>query len=462
MISRSIEQIHKMIGGSLCLGECSLNTLIEGVTIDSRNINKGNIFIAIRGQKMDGHKFVEDAFGLGAKLAIIQDEKFRSDKIATILVDDTIKTLQLLAEQYRSQLHAKIIAITGSNGKTSCKDLMASALSSKFKVVKTQGNQNNELGVPLTLLRIAENTDIAVIEMGVERIGDIHFLNDIVKPDIGILVSIAHAHIVHLKSIENVAKAKLELLDGLSANGLFLMNGDDSIIESEFKKKSVVAKVLRFGYNTINDMYLTDFKQEGMNITFKTNQSDFQFTINTLGKHQAFNALSVIQCSYYLGLSDSEIQNGWNDYTPSSMRNDSFVINKMRVLDDSYKSNPQSVAAALATFHDIDSNYKIILLGDMLDLGDNEILLHEQLANDILKYEFNELLVYGDLISSTLETTSRLATNKKYMHFDTHDEIYEYLKPYLNKECALLVKGSRGMQLDIVVRKLRDNMDSMF
>ena len=456
MISNTIQEINAMIDGELFINKGNELNQISGVTLDSRNINQSNLFIAIKGNRVDGHEYLNEVYKQGAALAIIDDIKyFKKVDIPVILVENSIIALQQLARNYRNRLNAKIIGITGSNGKTSCKDLMASVLEHKYCVVKTQGNQNNELGVPLTLLRASKDTDFVVLEMGMENLGDIHFLNDIASPNMAIVTNVGVAHLENLGSLENIGRAKLELMDGLSGDSLFIYNGDDKILGEIIKEKDLrKLNIQTFGEQSSNSIYMKDFKQKSEDITFSTNCSNKIFHIPTIGKHMALNALPVILTAYNIGLNDEEIATGLESFVSTSMRNELMVVEDMIILNDAYKSNPQSAKVALETFNLIEAPYKLIILGDMLDLGEDEKQFHFDLGVFMNTIVFDELIGYGNLSKHILKGAKSIQPNKQYHLMETHEDIVAYLKKFKMKKCAILFKGSRGMHLDKIVDEL--------
>lgn len=461
MITLSIKEIASMIDGELILNSASESNIIKGVCIDSRKLEKGNLYIPLLGERVDGHKFIKDVEAKGAGLTLCADEQYLPNDIAVIKVKDTLVALQQLAHHYRMSLNCKVIGITGSNGKTSCKDILAGALSAKYKTQKTQGNKNNEIGVPLTLLSLDRDVEVAVIEMGMENREEIHFLNQIVAQDMAIVTNVGIAHLENLGSIENIGKAKLEIIDDLKENALFTYYGDDPVLKSLMKVKDIPhgVQVQTFGNENTNDMYLTSIKQDEMGIYFSTNISDFTYHIEILGEHQALNAMAAITIAKHLGLSDEEIQQGFLAMEKTSMRNELMHINKCTILNDSYKSNPQSAKAALETFHAFTHPYKIVVLADMLDLGNTTTNLHHQLGYDLAKYNVQEILCMGALSKYIEEGAKASCPNALIQHFDKRDELFDYIKEYINKDCMILFKGSRGMALDLVIDKMKEYGD---
>ncbi|MDL2276527.1 UDP-N-acetylmuramoyl-tripeptide--D-alanyl-D-alanine ligase, partial [Breznakia sp. OttesenSCG-928-G09] len=300
-----------------------------------------------------------------------------------------------------------------------------------------------------------KDTDYVILEMGMENLEDIHFLNAIAKPDLGIVTNVGIAHLENLKTIENIGRAKLELMDGLDDRSLFIYNGDDSILSKVIQEKDMHSlKIETFGLSEKNSIYLTSFEQEMDVISFKTNVSSHTFRVKTLGRHQALNTLPVLLCAYYVGLDDEVIQKGLNSYVSTGMRNELLQVCKMTILNDAYKSNPQSAKAALDTFEGIASEYKIIVLGDMLDLGPNTNDFHYDVGEYLNAITYDELICFGELSKFIIDGAKAKKPDKKYFHAKTHDEIFAYLEKFKDKDCAVLFKGSRGMKLDEIVDRL--------
>lgn len=458
MISKTIKQIAELVNGTLLLNNGCDDAIVEGVCIDSRKIKKGNLYIPIIGEKVDGHIFMNDVFEKGASLSFCSNSEYIPSDKPVILVEDTVVALQELAKNYRASLSCKVIGITGSNGKTSCKDILAGALSSVYKTQKTQGNHNNEIGVPLTLLSLDEDCEIAVVEMGMENKEEIHFLNEIVKQDISLITNVGHAHLENLGSLENIGYAKLEIADSLVNDALFVYYGDDPILKKLAKDKEQLKAldVKTYGIGKENDIYLTSLLQREDGIYFTVNNSDMNFHIQILGKHQALNAMGAILVARKLGLSDEQIQNGFGKIENTGMRNELLEIDKCTILNDSYKSNPQSARAALDTFNEFTHPYKICVMADMLDLGSDSAKLHYELGYGMHKYDLKEIICMGEMGTSIYKGAKTACPDSKVMHFENREQIFEYLKEYIHKDCMILFKGSRGMALDLVIDKLKE------
>ncbi|HBB29632.1 MAG TPA: UDP-N-acetylmuramoyl-tripeptide--D-alanyl-D-alanine ligase, partial [Clostridiales bacterium] len=338
----------------------------------------------------------------------------------------------------------------------SSKDIIAGIFSVKYKTQKTMGNYNNELGVPLTILSLDEDCKVAIVEMGLEKKGDLLFLKDMVKPNIGILTNVGTAHLENFNCVEEIANAKLEIVDCIEDNGLFIYNGDDELIKDEIKKISInnTLTIKRFGQNEDNDLYYSIIDQDENGITFETyGEVKDSFGMNMLGKHQALNALAAILAAKRFDLTNTDIKNGLSKIEKTGLRNEIVKIKNCTILNDSYKSNPQSTLVALDTFEGLSSPKKIVVLGDMLGLGKNEAKLHYEIGTKLSNYKVDELVTYGQLAKNIAEGASNVIQNIKM--FDDKELMTEYLSKYLDEECTILIKASRSLALDEVVDKLR-------
>lgn len=461
MILRSVDGIIRMLDADY-MEHDDIHKRVLGVCIDSRRVVEGNLYIPIKGERFNGHAFVQEAIEHGAVATLWnKDEPFPPTSITVILVDDTTQALQLLAGVYRRQLPMKVIGITGSNGKTSTKDIVAAMLSQRFVTQKTLGNFNNEIGVPLTLLSMSENTQVAVIEMGMENINELDFLSRMVKPDIAIITNVGTAHLENLGSMENIAKAKLEIVHGLKEHGLFIYNGDQTILQDAVTMDSIPGhiRMKTFGELPENDYVLSNVSQNEDGIDFQVNHEVQTYHLDMLGKHQAVNALAALLAAHEIGASNLDIQFGLRNLEKTGMRNELIKKDACLILNDSYKSNPQSSIAALETLTMFDMPYKIAILADMLDLGEETNMIHFQLGKEIAKYPIHEVLTYGELGAYICQGARQECTNVHIQHFSNKEALISYIKPYRQKHCIILVKGSRGMKMDSIVDALVDKQE---
>lgn len=454
MMIRSIDAIIRMLDADY-IENADIEEKVYGVCIDSRKVVEGNLYIPIHGVNNNGHDYVRQAIDNGAKAVLWErNEPNPPQDVVVILVEDTTAALQKLAESYRHQLDMKVIGITGSNGKTSTKDILAGILSQHYVTQKTMGNFNNEIGVPLTLLSLSENVEAAVVEMGMENLGELSFLTNMVKPDIAIITNVGCAHLENLGSMENIAKAKVEIVEGLNDHGLFIYNGDQKLLDDAVKAKMIpgTIRIKTFGKEQPCDGFVDHIRQDETGVSFSLN-TEHVYHLDMIGKHNACNAAAAILAAKALGLSDEEIQRGLHSIEKTGLRNELVRIKQALILNDSYKSNPNSALAAMDTMEEFDYDYKIAVLGDMLELGDTSDMIHYTLGKDLVAYQVNEVLTIGEM-ARYIAQGARDHTQAHVQQFETKEELLAYLLPYLDKNCMILVKGSRGMKLDEVVEEL--------
>lgn len=458
MIKILIKEIIDILKAEI-IDKVHLNKLIEGVCIDSRKAKENNLFIPIEGATTNGHKYVQDAIKQGISATLWNKREANPpDNIPVILVDDTVEALQQLSKAYRNKLKTKIVGITGSNGKTSTKDITAGILSQKYKTQKTMGNYNTEIGVPYTLLSLDQDCEVAVIEMGMERKGEIDFLTKLVQPDIGIITSVGMVHIDNFSSIEEIAKAKLEIVNGIKDGGLFIYFGDDPLIENTVKDTEIKESIRKstFGLNKTNTLYLEKFSENLDGITFRVSDYTFdELFMEMLGKHQALNALAAILAAKELGMTPEEIKLGLSKIEKTGLRNEVIKINNLTILNDCYKSNPVSIMAALDIFEMFKGDKKIAVLGDMLGYREISNDIHYKVGASLKKYNIDELITIGRESKFIAKGARENTKIKTINEFDTKEEATEYLGKYLNENVSILIKGSRFLQLEYIANTLK-------
>ncbi|MFA5523394.1 MAG: UDP-N-acetylmuramoyl-tripeptide--D-alanyl-D-alanine ligase [Tissierellales bacterium] len=457
MICRSLKEIQEMVKGYGLKKEDEA-IAIQGVSIDTRQIKTGQLFVPIVGENFDGHKFINEAIAKGAVAALwSKNQAIPSVDIPIVLVDDTLTAIQKLAKSYRSQLKTKVIGITGSNGKTSTKDILASLLSTRYKTQKTFGNLNNHLGVPLTILKLEEDAEMAVIEMGTSNLGEIELLTTIASPDVAIITSIGEAHLDELLTIENIVQAKLEILKGLNHNGLFVYYGDNPLLNEKIKEMDINYKTITFGRNFTNTYIPWLESSDERGITFSLGKFNCpSFYLSIVGKHQMFNATAAITVARYFGISFEQIQDGLSNVEFTGMRNEVIHTEKCTILNDSYKSNPTSLMAALDTLYGMKNyRHKIVVLGDMIGLGTKEIDMHREIGEKIDFSQIDYLLTIGPLAAHIAQTARPRFKKGRVLAYKNRTYLIQKLKKLMEYESIVLVKGSRMLKLEEIVEELQ-------
>lgn len=455
MIKRKLNEIAKMVCGELS-DPSKGDILINGVSTDSRTIDQNNLYIPLVGEVFDGRIFIKECEKKGAAAFII-DRNFSLNKDITIpyiVVEDTKKALRDLSKAYRDELDIKIVAITGSNGKTTTKDLLANVLSEKFKVQKTIGNLNNDIGVPKTLLELDEDTEIGVIELGTDNFGDISLTTNLVSPDIAGILNIGDSHLLNLKTKEGIAKAKMEITEGLSQDGTFIYNIDDEILKKEVPTYEVNAKVLTFGTSSDADYKIDRLESTYKGVKFKHN--DDVFSLPLVGDHQIYNAGFVAMVATLLGLTYDQIKSGLEKSQSSKNRAELIELDGFDILDDAYKSNPQALLTGLNMAYMLNGySKKIVVLSDMLELGDDENRLHFNVGEKINAKEINYCLFYGPLSKHMYHGALKNFPSSRALYFEDKADLCDKLKQLISKSTLVFVKGSHGMHMEEVIECIR-------
>ncbi|MCE4957617.1 UDP-N-acetylmuramoyl-tripeptide--D-alanyl-D-alanine ligase [Macrococcoides caseolyticum] len=444
MIKRSLQWIAEQTNGTL-IGN-NQEVIIEGVSIDSRHINEGVLFIPFKGENVDGHHYVKQALESGAHAALWQSDVEVPQELPLVVVEDTLIALQSIAKAYLNEVHPKVIAITGSNGKTTTKDMVEAVLAPNFKVKKTQGNYNNEIGLPLTLCQLDEDTEISILEMGMSGFGEIEFLSELAQPDIAAITNIGESHMRDLGSRAGIAQAKFEIIKGL--NGPLFYDGDEPLLQALVAKSEGTFK--KIGFNEDNDYYIHALQTSDRRITFKVD--DYTFSVPTLGAHNARNATIAIAIGRLLGLSDETICSNLNQLQLTNMRMEQMIgQNKSRLINDAYNASPTSMRAAIDTLSIIDIQKKIIVFSDVLELGPDSKAYHTAIGEYFKDKGIDMLMTVGQDAFYIAEA-ARPFTNAT--HYDSKEALEQALVKELNPNTVVLFKASRGMALETIINHL--------
>ena len=411
----------------------------SGVSIDSRSIKKDQIFFSIKGENFDGNSFALDAIDKGAKFSIVDDPELRNKNDKIIFVENSLKELQNLSKYNRSKSDVKVIGLTGSNGKTTTKNLICSVLSQKYNTLCTLGNLNNHIGVPLTLLNIKPETEVAVIEMGANHIGEIKNLCQICMPDIGLITNFGSAHLEGFGNLEGVIKGKTELYEYLIKNyGHIIINNDDQIQKEECKTDLYSS----FGMDKASD-FVFEYTKEDNKLVLINN--DYKYSCNIYGDYNFQNIASAISVGIYLDLDSDQIQNGLSKFQTEENRSEVFEYHGNKIYLDAYNANPTSMIAAIDNFNQEVQDNKIMILGDMLELGDFSIDEHEKIIDYLSKMNVEAVYLVGQIFSSINISES------KFKKFGDTEELIKSLDLTKVNNKNILIKGSRSIGLEKLI-----------
>lgn len=420
--------------------------VFEGISTDTRTLQFGNLFVAIRGEQFDGHQFVEEAWKKGA-CAVLVDHAVDLP-IPQLIVKDTVLAFGKLSAIWRDQMTIPVIGVTGSNGKTTLKNMIASILRAAYQndasyVLATEGNLNNNIGVPMMLSRLNANHRYAVIEMGMNHFGEIDYLTHLAKPQVAVINNAAEAHLEGLKDVAGVARAKGEIFSGLTAGGTAVLNRDDAFYDYWLGLVSP-HKQLSFGLNSNADV--TAIIKKNQEIQLKTPKGEIDIKLPLLGKHNIQNALAATAVAIALDFDLKHIKNGLEQVDPAPGRMRQYILsNGACVIDDTYNANPFSLQAAvntLATF----AGERVLVVGDMKELGPEAKQLHFNAGEKIRAAGINYLFTFGEMTAATTE-----AFGKNARHFTNREELISALRPYLKADTTILVKGSRSMRMEKII-----------
>ncbi|MEG2353551.1 MAG: UDP-N-acetylmuramoyl-tripeptide--D-alanyl-D-alanine ligase [Clostridium sp.] len=450
----TLNEIEVAIGSKLI----NRGTIEEfyNISIDTRKLQDGDIYISICGENFNGNEYVIEASNKGASLCIVDEIKFDpteiSERTTVLLVDNTRKALLNLAKYYRMRLNIKVVGITGSTGKTSTKDLTAAVLSSKYKVFKTKGNFNNEIGLPLMIFDLDNSYDIAVLEMGMSNKGEIHNLAYAAMPDISLITNIGISHIENLGERENILSAKMEITDFYEEKNLLIVNNDNDLLSSIEEKKY---KIVRIGTSSELNYTARGIISNEDSVKFQLYENNTcktqEFTINMPGKHNVLNGLLAIATGRNFGLTFDEIQKGLLKVEATSMRLEVSKGNNLTIINDCYNASPDSMLAALEVLKNSNRGRKIAVLGTMMELGHKAKEAHFQVGEYANKCGIDLLICVGENSEDYIDGFNK-ATAAKIL--DSKEDVIEFLIKSIKTNDVILIKASRSMEFEHIVNKL--------
>ncbi|MFH1501927.1 MAG: UDP-N-acetylmuramoyl-tripeptide--D-alanyl-D-alanine ligase [Candidatus Eisenbacteria bacterium] len=436
------------------------DAVLAGVRIDSRVAGRGDVFFAIRGDRFDGHDFVDEALANGALGAVVSDDsRTAADASLIVRVADTTLALQELASWYRSRFDVRVVGITGTNGKTTTKDMAAAVLSTELETMKTEGNLNNHIGVPLTLLELTSRHEAAVIEMGMNHPGEIRRLSEIARPDVGVITNVAEGHLESMETLEAVAEAKGELLESLPADGVAVLNADDARVMAQASRTK--AGVRTFGFGSGADVRALDVEERGCGaerpgtVLFGL-EGGGSIELPVPGRHNVANALAALAVGDALGIDRERAAEGLGSFEPSPMRMLVSTIGPWTVLNDAYNSNPGSLAAALDALKALAAGRpSVAVLGDMLELGEASGAAHAAAGRRAAQVGVNYLFLFGCEVERLRDGALDAGIPPERARlFEDKAALVRELVELPMRDAVILVKGSRGMRMEEVVELL--------
>ena len=456
--------------------QTKFDTQVNAVCIDTRKITKGCLFICIKGERFDAHQFANEALNLGAAAVMISEDIEVTGPY--VKVDDTAKALLSLSGYYRSKFDIPVVALTGSVGKTTTKEFTHLVVNSQFNAIKTQGNLNNEIGLPQMLFQIDSSTEAAVIEMGMNHFGEIHRLVTATKPTIAMITNIGVSHIENLGSRQGILKSKLEILDGLKAGSPFIINSDNDMLKTILDNDEIMQKynVITFGIESVAQFKADNIKEENGSTSFdvkytvskiidETDGPTVQFSlysqhisIPTIGIHNVYNALAAFTVGITLGIDSKKAAAALANYVPAGMRQKSVNVGGITSIEDCYNASPDSMNAAIKTLANVNANKRIAVLGDMLELGDFSKKAHEDVGKMVADNKIDYLLAYGNDAKYIVDGAKQNGMENAF-YFDNKDELSNRLFELAHKGDAVIFKASRGMKLEDVINNVYDRWE---
>ncbi|NOW92411.1 UDP-N-acetylmuramoyl-tripeptide--D-alanyl-D-alanine ligase [Clostridium beijerinckii] len=447
----NLAEIIKAVDGEIIVK--NNEGIFNKISTDTRKIQENNLFIALKGENFNGNDYTIQAIEKGASIIIIDDVKFKIEELKNrgtiIKVKDTKEALGDLARFYRKKIGVKVVGITGSTGKTSTKDLVAAFLSGKYKVFKTQGNFNNEIGLPLMIFELSKDYDIAVLEMGMSNFGEINKLASIALPDVGAITNIGVAHIEYLKTRENILKEKMSITDFFENKNSLIVNCENDMLKTIVECDKF--NLERVGYDSTYNLYSKNIKLTSENTSFDVVTDDnenYRFTLNMVGEHNVLNALIGIQIARNFGLTFEEMEKGLGNFNATSMRLEVINKDKFTIINDSYNANPDSMKAALEVLKNYSGSRKIAVLGTMGELGDYAEEAHIQVG-EFAKDKADILLTTGEF-----KEYYKKGFGERAMVFESKQELMQRLTDMIKVNDTILIKASRSAKFEEITKYL--------
>jgi len=450
------DKIAAWISGKL-IGNPRIET--DTVSTDTRTLKPGSLFFAIRGKNFDGHDFINKAYENGAVIVVSETYVTPPEGRAAVIVDDTVSALGRLAGKYLETYSIPVIAITGSVGKTTTKEMVAQILSTQYNVHKSIGNFNNNIGLPLSVLQLERGHTAAVFELGMNALGEIEYLSRIIRPDIAVITNIGVSHYEKLGSRQNILRAKLEVTKGMKDNGILILNGDDELLSG--LNGLLDMPVVYYGINEnipLHAFGIETMGEEGVRFLVNIRDEDVEIVLSAPGIHQVSNALAAIACGIELGVSNENIRKGLACYSHEKMRLDIVSIKGVKVINDTYNAAPSSMRAALSVLREVAGEKRsIAVLGDMYELGSLAGEAHREVGRAVAGERINFLVAVGELAGDYCTGAVEAGMDEKAVSYYTNaGEAVRHLKSIICPGDVVLFKGSRGMSMDRLMKEVFD------
>ena len=444
-------EIANAVEGAIMFG--SETEFICHVSTDSREIKEHTLFVPLKGEKIDGHEFIGKAIENGASIILSEKDVKMTDKVCVIKVADTTHALGKLAKFYLAKMNVKVVAVTGSVGKTSTKEMIASVLSQRFQVVKTQGNFNNHIGLPKTIFQIEEGDEIAVLEMGMNHFGEIDYLADIANPDIAIITNIGVSHIENLGSREGILKAKMEVDKHLKQGGKLVLNADNDLLNRTLP--TIKDHVLTYGIQNKEAQYVASdvySSSEGVGFTFEMAQKTYTPVIHALGEYHVYNAICAVAVGHYFGMKPEEIVCGIEQFKNAAMRMNVKKVKDLTIIVDCYNAAPDSMKEAIKVLGTLGDGRKVAVLGDMMEMGDYADAAHDKVGRAVATHHINILVAIGaqakHIANGALEGG---LSRTQIFSFKTNEEFLKEFPHIVQEGDTILLKASRAMAFEKIL-----------
>ena len=458
MKNMTLAHVAQVVDGQLIMPEgmeALQNSEIQGAVNDNRKVEKDFLFIPMVGARVDGHDFIEDAFSKGA-LASLSERKLENASGPYIIVKDTKLALKQIATDYRMQLDIPVVGVIGSVGKTSTKEMLASVLGTKYNVLKTEGNFNNEIGLPLTICRIKDEHQVAVVEMGISDFGEMHRLGDIAKPDFVVMTNIGQCHLEFLKTRDGILQAKTEVFEHMNKNGAVILNGDDDKL---INADTLGIRKIFYGLNG-QEVSASEVTADGMTGTYALINAfgeTFEANIPLPGTHNVMNALAATAMGKVLGLTNDEIKRGLEKASTIAGRNNVIEVRDITIIDDCYNANPVSMKASIEVLGKAPGR-SIAVLGDMGELGEDERQLHYEIGQTLEDNHIGYVFTVGELSEEINKSLSQKNSSCMAHHYTNVEAMLEDLLPIIRGGDTILVKASHFMNFTAVVEAIKNRL----